>query len=464
MFNDRDLGILGGGALLAVLCLFLPFSFAGKMVVGFLVLVAFMALALLRLGPDRVPPEVWLMRRFRYSGWRPQVCQPESAHPEACVLDKRRENAASRSSDSHPFRNSSPVDLAWNEVGVYPLLTALLGVVGVYFAVWLRVAARTRSPFGLRRREAWITLISLIAALALAAIPILLGWRRTVDEAGMARAMGIAQPKKRFDPEKFARQTGTGLAFNQIAYGFLAWVGGGLAGGIFLGVFPAILFAIAGGLLYAGTLSDKRQEFRLKQAKDILRGLGVVETLLSQGKPLGDALDDAAQAVGPDGRMVLGDLVVRLRTAPADEAALAVREWTTAWDNPAVDIVATSLLASIEGRIEIGPLVASLRKTLGTVVEVLSRARAAAKGVEWQARFLALFPPCGAGGDRHHHTGNREVVFRQSTFVTPVIIGSGVSYWLSMRMIRNGLSIEASMGLQAGGQGEIRLDRLGRVL
>jgi len=85
-----------------------------------------------------------------------------------------------------------------------------------------------------------VTLISLIAALSLAAIPITLGWRRTVDEAGMARAMGIAQPKKKFDPEKFARQTGIGLAFNQIAYGFLAWVGGGLAGGMFLGLFPAI--------------------------------------------------------------------------------------------------------------------------------------------------------------------------------------------------------------------------------
>src|SRR5690606_39789287 len=67
MFNDRDLGILGAGALLAVLCLFLPLSFTGKVVIGFLVLVGFMALALLRLGPDRVPPEVWLMRRFRYS-------------------------------------------------------------------------------------------------------------------------------------------------------------------------------------------------------------------------------------------------------------------------------------------------------------------------------------------------------------------------------------------------------------
>jgi len=33
-----------------------------------------------------------------------------------------------------------------------------------------------------------------------------------------------------------------------------------------------------------------------------------------------------------------------------------------------------------------------------------------------------------------------------------------------MRMIRNGLSIEASMGLQSGGQGEIRLDRMGKVL
>jgi hypothetical protein len=30
-----------------------------------------------------------------------------------------------------------PIDLAWNEVGVYPLLTALLGVLGIYFTVWL---------------------------------------------------------------------------------------------------------------------------------------------------------------------------------------------------------------------------------------------------------------------------------------------------------------------------------------
>lgn len=308
------------------------------------------------------------------------------------------------------------------------------------------------------------TLLAILAALALAAIPITLGWRRTANEAGMARAMGIAAPKKRFDPEKYARQTGTGLSFNQIAYGFLAWTGGGLLGGSFLGVFPAILFGIAGGLLYAGTLSDKRQEFRLKQAKDILRGLGVVETLLKQGKPLGDALSEAAEAVGGSGRMALSDLVIRLRTASADQAAQAVREWTIAWDNPAVDIVATSLLASLEGRIEISPLVASLRKTLGSVVEVLSRARAAAKGVEWQARFLALFPPATLVVIAITTPETGKLYAANPLLLSPVLLGSGISYWLSIRMIRNGLSIEASMGLQSGGQGEIQLDRLGRVL
>ena len=39
-----------------------------------------------------------------------------------------------------------------------------------------------------------------------------------------------------------------------------------------------------------------------------------------------------------------------------------------------------------------------------------------------------------------------------------------LSYALSMRMIQEGLSIEASMGLLSKGEGEIRLDRLGRVL
>lgn len=146
MFNDRDLGILGGGALLAVLCLFLPLPFVGKVVIGFLVLVGFMALALLRLGPDRVPPEVWLARRFRYANQtRKYVNQqspsfhkkekPQSNEPRSTPTPGRPKPTSVPLPIS--FSNFRPVDLAWNEIGVYPLLTALLAVVGVYFVVWL---------------------------------------------------------------------------------------------------------------------------------------------------------------------------------------------------------------------------------------------------------------------------------------------------------------------------------------
>ena len=147
MFNDRDLGILGAGALLAVLCLFLPLSFTGKVVIGFLVLVGFMALALLRLGPDRVPPEVWLMRRFRYSVQTRQYVNQQTATRKtenpAPSKKQHSERYAKQERSAPAFLSDAtkplvrPVDLAWNEVGVYPLLTALLGVVGIYFAFWL---------------------------------------------------------------------------------------------------------------------------------------------------------------------------------------------------------------------------------------------------------------------------------------------------------------------------------------
>ena len=147
MFNDRDLGILGAGALFAVLSLFLPLSFAGKVAVGFVVLVAFMALALLRLGPDRVPPEVWLMRRFRYTmQTRRYVNQQEASRaqsvqnappPPPPPEQKSHIPKTERPAPSISVPVMRPLDLAWNEIGVYPLLTAFLAVVGVYFAVWL---------------------------------------------------------------------------------------------------------------------------------------------------------------------------------------------------------------------------------------------------------------------------------------------------------------------------------------
>ncbi len=161
MFNDRDLGILGAGALLAVLCLFLPLSFAGKVVIGFLVLIGFMALALLRLGPDRVPLEVWLTRRFRYSMQTRQYVNQQTATRKTESVQSSQEQKPERPVKERPTIEHSapsfsatpvvhPIDLAWNEVGVYPLLTALLGVVGVYFAVWLANGGAVELSFWFR--------------------------------------------------------------------------------------------------------------------------------------------------------------------------------------------------------------------------------------------------------------------------------------------------------------------------
>ena len=134
MFNDRDLGILGGGALLAVLCLFLPFSFVGKIVVGFLVLILFMVLALLRLGPDRVPPEIWLQRRIRYGM---DVRKYVNQRGPSSVNMGTAQQATTSSPAPASATQFQPLDLAWAEVGVYPLLTAFLAVLAVYFSVWL---------------------------------------------------------------------------------------------------------------------------------------------------------------------------------------------------------------------------------------------------------------------------------------------------------------------------------------
>ena len=74
-------------------------------------------------------------------------------------------------------------------------------------------------------------ILALIAALSISTIPLLVGWRRTVTEAQIARSMGIANPKKTIEPEKFAKQTGTGLTWNQILFGSLVWVVGGFIAG-----------------------------------------------------------------------------------------------------------------------------------------------------------------------------------------------------------------------------------------
>lgn len=141
MFNDRDLAILGAGALLAVLCLLIPIPFAGKVVLGITVLVGFMFAALLRLGPDRIPLEEWLLRRLRYHFQaRRYTYQQPITHPQNTPPSKPAQPDAPPPLQPviHPvLAVPIPVYLAFDEVGGCPLVTALLAVLGVDFIVWL---------------------------------------------------------------------------------------------------------------------------------------------------------------------------------------------------------------------------------------------------------------------------------------------------------------------------------------
>lgn len=130
MFNDRDLAILGVGAALAVMCLLLPFKFSIKVVFGIIILALAMVLALLRLGPDRVPLETWFYRRFRFwLGSHRFVYHRDGYAVESGTGQENRVSNAKM--------GFWPAYLAFDEVGLYPLMTAFMAVVGTYFVVWI---------------------------------------------------------------------------------------------------------------------------------------------------------------------------------------------------------------------------------------------------------------------------------------------------------------------------------------
>lgn len=161
MINDRDLGIIGSGAFLTVLCLLFKWPFMVRVVVGLLVLVTFMIIALLRLGPDREPIEVhlsrWLNnlrspRKFILGGGQAstKTVPPPRTKAEApaapiqvaaanMTLPGLQMSIPKRSvaGTSGAAISMKPVALAWEEVGIYRLVTVLLAVVGIYFIFWL---------------------------------------------------------------------------------------------------------------------------------------------------------------------------------------------------------------------------------------------------------------------------------------------------------------------------------------
>lgn len=144
MFNDRDLGVLGGGALGAILCLMLPWAFAAKVIVAVILLVLSMALAFARFGADRLTLEQYLKRQLlfrmqprRYSYFRKG--EPVRNVPEPSVSQARPSGIA-------------PISFRIDEGGLYWLMTAWLAVVGFYIVFWAKyLGGMQQAVFWIRR-------------------------------------------------------------------------------------------------------------------------------------------------------------------------------------------------------------------------------------------------------------------------------------------------------------------------
>lgn len=309
------------------------------------------------------------------------------------------------------------------------------------------------------------TLASLLMALLMAAAVFALGWRDTAGEADMARAMGLTMPRRRFSLDAWAKSVDAGLTGPQILLAGAVWILGGLVVGLLQGgVWTAVLYALGAGLFYYGTLKQRREARRAERAEYLARALDVVETMLKQGRSLMDALEEAAQASPPVAREVLNDLIARLRAAPGDAAARAVREWDETWDNPAVDMLAAALLAALEGRMELARFIEPLRGSLQDVVDVLRTAQAEAKGIVWQTRFLTFWPPVVLLAMTLFAPGWAAAFRAHPWLLLPALLGSVLTYWLTMGDLRRNLSVDAAVGLAPGGEGEIKLDRMGKPL
>ncbi len=130
MFNDRDLSILGAGAVAAILCLMLPWTFAVKVAVAVVILIIAMALAFARMGADRLTLEQYLKRQlvFRFQPRKYSYFPKEKAAARGAPAVTQRQPAVRPS--------FGPLTLDFTEKGLYWLMTIWLIVIGVYVLYW----------------------------------------------------------------------------------------------------------------------------------------------------------------------------------------------------------------------------------------------------------------------------------------------------------------------------------------
>jgi hypothetical protein len=147
MFNDRDLTILGAGAVGAVLCLMLPWSFGVKIVVAVVILVAAMALAFTRMGADRLTLEQYIKRQlvFKFQPRKYSYFQKEKTSVRSTPMPA---TAAAQSPASRP--SFGPLALNLGDKGLYWLMTVWLFVIGAYVLYWAQFLG------GLKQAAFWV--------------------------------------------------------------------------------------------------------------------------------------------------------------------------------------------------------------------------------------------------------------------------------------------------------------------
>ena len=144
MFNDRDLSILGAGAVGAILCLMLPWTFAVKVAVAVVILITAMALAFARMGADRLTLEQYIKRQlvFKYQPRKYSYFQKEKTTARDVPAVMSRQPAGRPS--------FGPLTLDFTEKGLYWLMTAWLTVIGAYVLYWAHFTG------GLEKAAFWI--------------------------------------------------------------------------------------------------------------------------------------------------------------------------------------------------------------------------------------------------------------------------------------------------------------------
>ena len=145
MFNDRDLSILGAGAVGAILCLMLPWTFGVKVAVAVVILIIAMALAFARMGADRLTLEQYIKRQlvFRYQPRKYSYFQKEKARARDAPVVMQRQPAVQPS--------FGPLTLDFTERGLYWLMTVWLIVISAYVLYWAHFLG------GLEEAAFWIT-------------------------------------------------------------------------------------------------------------------------------------------------------------------------------------------------------------------------------------------------------------------------------------------------------------------